>query len=103
LLDRFRAYKLTLAVALTAAVPLFIGFTYVGQQRSGQRGALIGLAAATGFLGFPVLPTALDMSAETTYPISAGLTTSILWCGSQVRRHPPACPAGATFSQSQPS
>lgn len=37
-----------------------------------------------GFFGFPVLPVALDLSAEITYPIPADFTSAILWCGSQV-------------------
>ena len=48
---------------------------------------LLAFGALVGLFGFPVLPTALDMSAETTYPISAGLTSAILWCGSQVCSH----------------
>lgn len=85
-LDKYRAYKLTLALSLTLAVPFYISFTYVGVQQANKKTLLAVLAAFVGFFGFPVLPTALDMSAETTYPISAGLTSSILWCGSQVRR-----------------
>ena len=73
-------------------MPLYVGFTYVSQQKRGQKGLLIVLGSLTGLMGFPVLPTALDMSAETTYPISAGLTSAILWCGSQV------CAAAAALS-----
>ena len=91
LLDRYRCYKLLLAGALTATTPFFIAFAYVSQQRAGARGALLGLAACVGLLGFPVLPTALDLSAETTYPISAGVTTAILWCCSQARASPLMC------------
>lgn len=86
LLDRFRKYKLFLVVALSTAVPIHVGFTYVFTQQSGRRGLLIALAAFFGLLGFPVMPIALDMAAETTYPISAGLTSAIVWCGSQVRK-----------------
>jgi hypothetical protein len=85
ILDRYRAYKLILAGALTATAPFYIGFTIVVHENKGQRALLLALAAFVGLLGFPVLPTALDLSAETTYPISAGVTTAILWCCSQVR------------------
>jgi hypothetical protein len=83
-LDHTRAYKIILASALTLTLPFYIAFTYVSQQAN-KRGVLLAFAALVGLFGLPVLPTALDMSAETTYPINAFLTSSILWCGSQVR------------------
>lgn len=62
----------------------------VPSQDSGKKNALLAVAAFIGFFGFPVLPTALDMSAEVTYPISAGVTSAILWCFSQARASAPS-------------
>jgi hypothetical protein len=81
--DSTRSYKLILALSLTLSFPFVVGLAYNTQHRETW---LYLCAAGMGFFGFPVLPVALDLSAEITYPIPADFTSALLWCGSQVCR-----------------
>lgn len=69
---------------MTLAFPFTVGLAYNTQHREKEQ-ILYLCAAFMGFFGFPVLPVALDLSAEITYPIPADFTSALLWCGSQVR------------------
>lgn len=84
MVDATRKYKLILAICITLALP-FMVLTAVFSQRANRLGVLYTCASLLGLLAVPVLPVALDMSAEITYPIPAGLTSTILWFCSQVR------------------
>lgn len=83
LVDATRKYKLMLATCITLALP-FMVLTAIASQRPNRLGVLYICASLLGLLALPVLPVALDMSAEITYPIPAGLTSTILWFCSQV-------------------
>jgi hypothetical protein len=37
-----------------------------------------------GIMGFLILPTALEMSAEVAYPFSAALSAGLLWAGAHL-------------------
>eukprot|EP00892_Ulva_mutabilis_P012065 jgi/Ulvmu1/9230/UM005_0330.1 len=81
--DATRKYKLILAICISLALP-FMVLVAVASQRANRLAVLYACASLLGFLAVPVLPVALDMSAEITYPIPAGLTSTILWFCSQV-------------------
>lgn len=83
ILDITRSYKLILAVCITAALPLLVGFTVLAQRRDVLPDLAI-LGAVFGLVAFPILPTALDLAAEVSYPVHLGLATGVLWSGSQV-------------------
>lgn len=83
LVDRTRKYKIILALSLTLSFPFTVGLAYNSQHQDKDHFLYL-CAAFMGFFGFPVLPVALDLSAEITYPIPADFTSALLWCGSQV-------------------
>lgn len=89
LVDHTRKYKLILATCLTLALP-FMVLTAIASQRSDRLGVLYTCGSLLGLLALPVLPVALDMSVEISYPIPAGLTSTILWFCSHVRPPPPS-------------
>jgi hypothetical protein len=78
LLDRTRAFKLVMRVSQTAvlafAIALSAGF---GGSAPSMQACLV----CMGIMGFLILPTALEMSAEVAYPFSAELSAGLLWAG----------------------
>lgn len=83
MLDRTRAFKIVMRVSQTAVFAFAIALSvapYVG----GGAPALQACLACMGIMGFLILPTALEMSAEVAYPFSAMLSAGLLWAGAHL-------------------
>ncbi|KAI9032874.1 major facilitator superfamily domain-containing protein [Phycomyces nitens] len=80
--DRTMKHKLV----LKAFVPM-VGFMYLALLfvvKENNFGAIMAISALLGFFTFSLLPVALELSVECSYPVSEAVSSSMLWICSQV-------------------
>lgn len=82
MLDRTRAFKIIMGVSQTAVLlfAIFLSTPYAQDSVVRLQVALV----CMGIMGFLILPTALEMSAEVAYPFSAALSAGLLWAGAHL-------------------
>lgn len=83
LLDRTHAYKSIMVISQTTVLILAL----IMSLKFGDASALPRLHACLvcmGIMGFLILPTALEMSAEVGFPFSAELSAGLLWMGAHL-------------------
>jgi len=82
IIDRTHSYFLALKICIPTIAVCFVAFIWVpdGGKVAGPWvvGAMLGAAS------FCLLPLALELSVEFTYPVAPVWTSSLLWCGGQV-------------------
>ncbi|KAJ8656646.1 hypothetical protein O0I10_007723 [Lichtheimia ornata] len=81
-IDKFRVHKLI----LKTFVPI-LGFMYLALLmvvKSDNFAPIIVIAALMGFFTFSLLPVALELSVESSYPVSESFSSPFLWLASQI-------------------
>jgi FLVCR family MFS transporter 7 len=74
----FLAILKTCFVSATCSFALFAWF-----NRPNQLSAIMGVTAVTGFFCFGLLPVALELGVEITYPVSEATSSGFLWLSGQ--------------------
>ncbi|KAI9494405.1 major facilitator superfamily domain-containing protein [Zychaea mexicana] len=71
---------------LKSFVPV-VGFMYLALLmvvKPDNYGAIVGICAIMGFFTFSLLPVALELSVECSYPVSESISSPLLWLCSQI-------------------
>lgn len=79
--DKTKNYKLVLRLATPFLALAYVGFVFVVEKDSFVWICLI--CCLIGFCSFGMLPVALELGIECTYPLPASTSTSVLWMGGQ--------------------
>jgi hypothetical protein len=83
LLDRTHAFKIIMGVSQTVVLVCAIALcTKYGDALHIPR--VQGCLVCMGIMGFLIIPTALEMSAEVAFPYSAQLSSGVLWIGAHL-------------------
>jgi MFS family permease len=80
--DKWHRYNEMVKVIFTLAVGATIFFSIVA--RPGQTGAVAVSLALFGLSGFGILPAALELAVELTYPVSEGTSAGFMWMSGQI-------------------
>ncbi|KAF8935012.1 major facilitator superfamily domain-containing protein [Dissophora ornata] len=80
--DKYKQYKSLCKALVPLATAMFVVFIFV--VRRGDFGGIIVSAILLGFASFAVLPAALELAVEITYPVTPASSTSILWAFGQL-------------------
>lgn len=80
--DKWHRYNEMVKIIFTLALGATIFFSCVA--RPDQAGAVAVSLALFGFSGFGILPAALELSVELTYPVSEGTSAGFMWMSGQV-------------------
>ncbi|KAJ3125571.1 hypothetical protein HK101_005908, partial [Irineochytrium annulatum] len=83
LLDRYGAHKIVLKVLPFIAVGGCVLF-YFGLGANNLQAPLYAGAVLFGLGGFPIMPLCLELAVEATYPVGEGLSSGLLWTGTQI-------------------
>jgi hypothetical protein len=59
-------------------------FLFVFANKPDQRGLVTLACGAMGFFAFAVLPIALELGVETTYPVNEATSAGFLWIAGQI-------------------
>jgi len=81
MIDKYKHYKTICKTLVVLATMMYILFIFVV-----HRGAFVGIMIVSVLLGvasFSVLPAALELAVEITYPVTPASSTSILWAFGQ--------------------
>lgn len=79
--DRTRKYKEVLKSAAPLLAAGYVGFLFVVREDFFPWICLV--CGFLGFISFALLPVALELGVETTYPAPTSACTSVLWLGGQ--------------------
>ncbi|KAK3824783.1 MAG: major facilitator superfamily domain-containing protein [Benniella sp.] len=80
--DKYKHYKTICRTLVVVSTMMYILFIFVV-----RRGAFVGIMIVSVLLGvasFSVLPAALELAVEITYPVTPASSTSILWTFGQL-------------------
>eukprot|EP00052_Salpingoeca_macrocollata_P015541 m.123941 g.123941 ORF g.123941 m.123941 type:complete len:460 (-) comp19723_c0_seq1:1765-3144(-) len=81
IVDTYHAFRPVLKVFFFLACCSLYAFTYV--LTLGSFAAAAVMAGVLGFFTFGILPVALELGVECTYPVSAGSSAGFLWLAGQ--------------------
>jgi len=84
ILDTYHKYKECYMFAFILATISFVWFTLIALIDSHPYGMIIPPLALLGVAAFIILPTALELSVELSYPVSASTSVGFLWMAGQV-------------------
>ncbi|KAI8967551.1 major facilitator superfamily domain-containing protein [Mycotypha africana] len=82
-IDKTGRHKILIKIFVPIIGCLYLAFYFVVSKNVGY-GAIAAVVALMGFFTFSLLPVALELSIESTYPISEAISSSMLWMASQV-------------------
>lgn len=82
IIDRTRSYFITLRICIPLIAVSYIAFIFAPNK--GAIAAPFVVAAILGATSFCLLPMALELCVEYTYPVAPEWTSSLLWCGGQL-------------------
>ncbi|KAF9350327.1 hypothetical protein BGX26_011474 [Mortierella sp. AD094] len=80
--DKYKQYKTLCKVLVPTAAVALIAFIFA--VRKGDFGGIIAVSVILGLSAFAVLPAALELAVEITYPVTPASSTSILWAFGQL-------------------
>ncbi|KAG9305571.1 hypothetical protein G9A89_001632 [Geosiphon pyriformis] len=80
--DKIHSFKLPVKILSSAVGVLFFIFTFVVKENN-FAGIFI-IAGLIGFFSYALMPLALEIGVECTYPVSPNLSATILWVGTAV-------------------
>ncbi|CEG81324.1 hypothetical protein RMATCC62417_15539 [Rhizopus microsporus] len=81
-IDKTGQHKIVIKIYVPIIGALYLAFYFIVQK--GDFGALVAICVLMGFFTFSLLPVALELSVESSYPISESISSSMLWMCSQV-------------------
>ncbi|KAI7896428.1 major facilitator superfamily domain-containing protein [Mucor mucedo] len=81
-IDKTGRHKIVLKVFVPIVGAAYLGFYFV--VKSANYSAMMGVCCILGFFTFSLLPVALELSVESSYPISEAISSSLLWMCSQI-------------------
>lgn len=82
IIDKYKKYILVLRICSPIVTLTYIGFIFIVYENN-----VIGICIISGLLGFvsfALLPVALELGVECTYPIPPSSSTALLWMGGQL-------------------
>lgn len=84
ILDYTKAWKFPIIAAVSGSALAYLGLIFAIRSFSiGSFACIIILVAVIGGAGLMVLPLAIEVATDITYPIPPELTSSLLWMGGQ--------------------
>lgn len=100
-IDKTGRHKIVIKTYVPIVGALYLAFYFVGKKKkrlsvfliytyiflivkTGNFGSLVAICILMGFFTFSLLPVALELSIESSYPISESISSSMLWMCSQV-------------------
>jgi len=84
ILDTYHRYKEVYIFAFIIAVVSFLWFALVATFQPTPEAMLIPPLVLLGVAAFIILPTALELSVELSYPVSPATSAGFLWMAGQV-------------------
>lgn len=81
-IDKTGRHKLVIKIYVPIIGALYLAFFFV--VKTGNYSAIMAICVLLGFFTFSLLPVALELSVESSYPISESISSSLLWMCSQV-------------------
>ncbi|KAG0757552.1 hypothetical protein G6F57_003818 [Rhizopus arrhizus] len=81
-IDKTGRHKIVIKTYVPIVGALYLAFYFV--VKTGNFGSLVAICILMGFFTFSLLPVALELSIESSYPISESISSSMLWMCSQV-------------------
>ncbi|ORZ03421.1 major facilitator superfamily domain-containing protein [Syncephalastrum racemosum] len=81
-LDKTKRYMLVLRTFVPILGFMYLAFLFVVKEDN--FGPIMAVAVVQGFFTFSLLPVALDLSVECSYPVSESISSPLLWLCSQV-------------------
>ncbi|KAF9101019.1 hypothetical protein BGX29_006073 [Mortierella sp. GBA35] len=82
LIDKTKQYKTLCKVGVPLATAFLVAFNFV--VRRDFFGGIMAIMVLLGLTAFAVLPAALELAVEMTYPVTPASSTSILWAFGQL-------------------
>ncbi|KAF9094246.1 hypothetical protein BGX27_001502 [Mortierella sp. AM989] len=80
--DKYKQYKTLCKIAVPTASLALVAFIFV--VRRNAFGGIIAVSVFLGLASFSVLPAALELAVEITYPVTPASSTSLLWAFGQL-------------------
>jgi len=84
ILDTYHRYKECYIFAFILAVFSFLWFALVATLKPQPEGMIIPPLVLLGVSAFVILPTALELSVELSYPVSPATSAGFLWMAGQI-------------------
>ncbi|KAI8327345.1 major facilitator superfamily domain-containing protein [Blakeslea trispora] len=81
-IDKTKKHKWVLKIYVPIVGALFLAFYFA--VKSGQFKYLMLVCVPLGFFIFSLLPVALELSVESTFPVSESISSACLWMSSQI-------------------
>lgn len=81
-IDKTGRHMIVIKVYVPIVGALYLAFYFI--VKTGQLAPIMVVCALMGFFTFSLLPVALELSIESTYPISESISSSMLWMCSQI-------------------
>ncbi|KAF9207091.1 hypothetical protein BGZ49_001195 [Haplosporangium sp. Z 27] len=82
LVDKYKCYKLLCKALVPLSSLLLVAFVFV--LRENDLGGIIAISVLIGLSAFSVLPAALELAVEITYPVTPASSTSLMWAFGQL-------------------
>ncbi|KAI8093974.1 major facilitator superfamily domain-containing protein [Thamnidium elegans] len=82
-IDKTGRHKLVMKIYVPIDGALYLAFYFVVIKELGYD-AMMAICVLLGFFTFSLLPVCLELSVESSYPISESISSSLLWMCSQV-------------------
>ncbi|KAI9481680.1 MAG: major facilitator superfamily domain-containing protein [Benjaminiella poitrasii] len=81
-IDKTGRHKIVIKIYVPIVGALYLAFYFV--VKTGNYNAMMAVCVLLGFFTFSLLPVSLELSVESSYPISEAISSSMLWICSQV-------------------
>ncbi|GAN10101.1 conserved hypothetical protein [Mucor ambiguus] len=81
-IDKTGRHKIVIKIYVPIIGALYLAFYFV--VKTGKYDAIMAVCVLLGFFTFSLLPVALELSVESSYPISEAISSSLLWMCSQI-------------------
>ncbi|KAI7898699.1 major facilitator superfamily domain-containing protein [Cokeromyces recurvatus] len=81
-IDRTGHHKIIVKIYVPILGVLYLAFYFA--VKSGSYNAIMAVCVLLGFFTFSLLPVSLELSVESSYPISEAISSSLLWICSQI-------------------
>ncbi|KAF8533075.1 major facilitator superfamily domain-containing protein [Trichophaea hybrida] len=81
IVDRTHSYFLAVKICVPIIGACFVAFVFA--PKDGMLAGPFAVAAIMGGTSFCLMPLALELAVEFTYPVAPEWTSSLLWCGGQ--------------------
>ncbi|KAF8981620.1 hypothetical protein BGZ46_002530 [Entomortierella lignicola] len=82
LVDKYKCYKILCKVLVPLSSLFLVAFVFV--LRENDLGGIIAISVLIGLSAFSVLPAALELAVEITYPVTPASSTSLMWAFGQL-------------------